>query len=64
MRWFYILMIVAILASLFSALLALMKSGKQSGDKRTVKALTLRVGLSIALFLILAAVKTTELMRP
>lgn len=57
MRWFYILMLVAIIISLFSALLPLIKP--QGDDpKRTVKALTLRVGLSITLFLILVLFKS------
>lgn len=56
MRWLYILMLVAIIVSLFSALLALMKSNGQS--TKTVKALTLRVALSITLFLILVLFKS------
>lgn len=60
MRWFYLIMIIAILASLFSALFALIRPAEKT-NPRTVKALTLRVALSISLFLILAAVKTWEL---
>lgn len=56
MRWFYILMLVAIIISLFSALMALMKSNGQS--TKTVKALTIRVALSITLFLILVLFKS------
>lgn len=57
MRWFYILMLLAIIISLFSALLPLIKP--QGDDpKKTVKALTLRVGLSITLFLILVLFKS------
>jgi len=40
---------VAIIASLFSALFFLMKD--RDGRGRTVRALTLRIGVSIALFL-------------
>jgi cytochrome bd-type quinol oxidase subunit 2 len=48
-----ILFFVAILASLGSALFFLVTDGAQS--KRTVKALALRVGLSLTLFLLLMA---------
>ena len=48
-----ILMLVMIVGSLFSALLYMFKD-KSDGD-RMLKALTLRVGLSIALFLLLLA---------
>lgn len=62
MKWFYIIMLVAIVASLFSALFALMKAdGKNS--TRTLKALTLRVGLSVLLFIILVVSKSAELSR-
>lgn len=44
---------VMILASLFSALVFIYKD--RSGSKRAVKALALRVGLSIGLFLLLMA---------
>jgi hypothetical protein len=48
-----ILMFVAILASLGSALFFLVSDRGQS--RRTVKALALRVGLSLTLFLLLMA---------
>jgi len=48
-----ILLFVAILGSLGSALFFLVSDGGQS--KRIVKALALRVGLSLALFLLLMA---------
>lgn len=51
MKIIVILMLVAILASLFSALFFLFQD--QAGSTRTVKALTLRVSLSIALFILL-----------
>ena len=44
---------VMIVASLFSALFFIYKD--QSGSKRAVKALALRVGLSVALFVFLMA---------
>ena len=53
MRYLVIGMLVAILASLASALWAMLRPGED--PKRMVKALTLRVGLSVALFLILMA---------
>jgi len=46
-------MLIAIVASLGSALFAMMRPGKD--PKRMVKALSLRVGLSVALFLMLMA---------
>lgn len=46
-----VLTLVVILGSLFSALFFLSKD--KSGGERTVKALTIRIGLSIALFILL-----------
>lgn len=62
MKWFYIIMLLAIVASLFSALFALMKADGKD-NTRTLKALTLRVGLSLLLFIILVVTKTAELSR-
>ncbi len=53
MRYFVVAMLVLILLSLGSALFYMVKDRGQS--MRTVKALALRVGLSITLFLILMA---------
>jgi formate/nitrite transporter FocA (FNT family) len=53
MRYFVIAMLALILLSLGSALYYLLKDRGQS--MRTVKALAVRVGLSITLFLILMA---------
>ena len=53
MKIVVILLFVAILGSLGSGLFFLMSDGGQS--KRTVKALALRVGLSLTLFLVLMA---------
>jgi Protein of unknown function (DUF2909) len=50
-RIFVYLLIALILISLGSALFYLIKDGGQS--TRTVKALTLRVGLSLSLFILL-----------
>ena len=51
MRYVVIAMLVAIIASLGSALWAMMRPGKD--PKRMVKALSLRVGLSVTLFVLL-----------
>ncbi len=48
-----VLSLVAILGSLFSALFFLSKD--KSGGSRTVKALTVRIGLSILLFVLIIA---------
>ncbi|OZA06543.1 MAG: hypothetical protein B7X95_02310 [Methylophilaceae bacterium 17-44-8] len=50
-----VLVLIIIISSLFSALFFLIKD--KSGNDRTVKALTVRIGLSITLFvgLIIAA---------
>ena len=53
MKWFVIAVLVLILGSLGSALFYLVRD-KGSTD-RTVKALTFRIGLSLALFLLLMA---------
>jgi Protein of unknown function (DUF2909) len=52
MRWLVILVLVLIIASLFSALYFVYKD-RGSGSKRAVRALTLRVGLSVTLFIAL-----------
>jgi hypothetical protein len=52
-KTFVILMLVAIFASLFSALLFLFKDGGRG--TRTARALTWRIGLSLTLFLLLMA---------
>lgn len=49
MGYFVILVFIGILASLASALVYLMKD--QGKSNRTVNALTVRIGLSVALFL-------------
>ena len=47
--------LVLILASLFSALMRLFKSNESEKPERVVQALTVRIGLSIALFVGLMA---------
>ncbi|MDO9450395.1 MAG: twin transmembrane helix small protein [Rugosibacter sp.] len=51
MKIIVILILVSIFASLFSALFFLFQD--KTGSTRTVKALTLRISLSIALFILL-----------
>jgi small-conductance mechanosensitive channel len=46
-----VLVLIVIIGSLFSALVFLLKDKR--GSDRTVKALTMRIGLSIVLFLLL-----------
>lgn len=46
-----VFVLIAIIGSLFSALFFLFNDKR--GDERTVKALTLRIGLSITLFILL-----------
>lgn len=53
MRYFVILVLVCILASLFSALFFMFKD--KGDSRRMLKALTLRVALSVTLFLMLMA---------
>jgi len=51
MRYVIVLVLVLILASLFSGLYFVMRD--EPGSKRAVKALAVRVGLSLGLFLLL-----------
>jgi hypothetical protein len=53
MRYFVIFALIAILGSLFSALFFMFKD--KGDSRRMVKALTLRVALSVSLFLLLMA---------
>lgn len=53
MKIIVILLLIAIVASLGSALFFLVTD--QGRSKRTVRALTVRIGLSLALFLLLMA---------
>lgn len=46
-----VLMLIGVIASLFSGLFFLFRD--QGAGQRTVKALTLRIGLSLALFVLL-----------
>ena len=53
MKYFVIFVMVCILASLFSALFFMFND--KGNSKRMVKALTIRVALSVSLFLLLMA---------
>ena len=52
MRWLVILCLVAIVVSMASALLYLLR-GKEQGSSRMLRALTIRVALSVGLFVFL-----------
>lgn len=62
MRWIVIAFLILILASLGSALVYLVKD-KGQGD-RTLRALTLRVGLSVGLFVLLMLGYYFGLLKP
>lgn len=52
MKWIVLVLVLGIVATLGSALFALMR--QQPGQReRTVRSLTLRVGLSVSLFILL-----------
>jgi hypothetical protein len=57
-----ILMLLLILASLGSGLFFLLRD--QGGSPRTVKALTLRIALSVGLFLLLLLAYAAGLIKP
>jgi hypothetical protein len=61
-RYVVLAFLALILASLFSGLFFLIRD--QGRSKRTVKALTWRVGLSLALFLLLLAGYYFGLIKP
>jgi F0F1-type ATP synthase membrane subunit a len=61
-RYFVLAFVVLILVSLFSGLFFLVRD--QGRSKRTVKALTARVALSLALFLLLLAGYYFGLIKP
>lgn len=62
MRYLVLVFVVLILSSLFSALFFLIRD--QGGSKRTLKALTWRIGLSVGLFLLLLAGYYLGLIKP
>ena len=52
MRWLVILCLIAIVVSMASALVFLYR-GREGGSRRMLRALQIRVGLSVGLFLVL-----------
>lgn len=61
-KFLVILTLIAIVGSLGSAAVFLIRDRSQS--KRVVRALTLRVGLSVALFLVLITLVLTGVIEP
>lgn len=61
-KFIVIVMLVLIVGSLGSGLYGLFK--EDSDDRRTVKALTLRVGLSLALFVMLMVLSALGVIEP
>ena len=61
---FVIAMLIAIVASLGTALYRLARNRGGEDDTTTVKALTIRVGLSIALFAILMILSALGIVTP
>lgn len=55
LKAFVVLMLLAILGSLGSALMFLLRKKEHHDNRRMVRALTWRIGLSITLFLLLMA---------
>jgi FtsH-binding integral membrane protein len=62
LKYVVILMLLLILASLGSGLFFLLRD--QGGSSRTVKALTLRVALSVGLFVLLLLAYAAGLIKP
>ena len=62
MKILIVVIFIAILASLGSALFSFLKDQEQSD--RTVKALTLRIGLSIGLFALLMVLAAIGVIQP
>lgn len=63
LKLFIIIILLAIIGSLFSALYFMMKK-KDSGDDRVVRALTVRIGLSVTLFIVLISLMFTGVIKP
>ncbi|HEV7165248.1 MAG TPA: twin transmembrane helix small protein [Gammaproteobacteria bacterium] len=61
-RIIIVLVLVAILASLFSGMYFMVKD--RSNSTRNVKALSIRIGLSLLLFLLLLIAYLTGLIKP
>lgn len=63
-KTFAIIVFIAILFSLGSALFHLVRAKDEEQSRKTAKALTFRVGLSLLLFIILAAALMLGLFQP
>lgn len=59
-----VVIFIAILASLGSALFHLVKRGDEEHSRKTAKALTYRIGLSLILFVLLFVAFATGLFQP
>ena len=59
-----IIAFVAIIASLGSALFHLVKHKDQANSEKTLKALTFRIGLSVALFIFVVILTATGIIEP
>ena len=64
MKIIAIIIFIAIIASLASALFHLVKHGTEEESLKTAKALTLRIGLSLVLFILLFLAYATGLFKP
>ncbi|MBE9516227.1 MAG: twin transmembrane helix small protein [Proteobacteria bacterium] len=62
-KLFIIFMLLAIIVSLFSGLFFMFRK-KESNDDRMVKALTVRIGLSVGLFALLITLFLTGVVKP
>jgi ABC-type nitrate/sulfonate/bicarbonate transport system substrate-binding protein len=59
-----IVIFIAIIASLASALFHLVKSGDEEQSRKTAKALTFRIGLSLGLFVLIFLALAAGLFQP
>lgn len=59
-----VVIFIAILASLGSALFHLVKRGDEEQSRKTARALTYRIGLSLVLFILLFVAYATGLFQP
>lgn len=59
-----VVIFIAIVASLGSALFHLVKHGSEEQSRKTAKALTFRIGLSLALFILLFVAFASGLFKP
>lgn len=64
LRYIVIVMLVIIVGSLFSALYYFIKDQGNKDGKRVVKALSIRIGLSITLFILLGIGYATGFIPP